>query len=751
MEILHDAFDVLSTLALEWWALLLALALVTIPMMVRAYLKTFAEKVGESHGSAVGAWSARLFGAFQIRRDATKAKENVGVWVGGSPPPLSTVRREAVIEKIRGRLTGSDGRLLYLHGPPGVGKTTLIRDFIEASEDLFELCLYFRIDVERAGLEPTYAVESLALGLREYGIANSFDVSEIGNPGESFHRLVAKTAPKPTLIAIDDLDLLDADLQRDIIYSASAIPTVAMLAAGRTRILDSLYVPTLPVPLLGGKELSELVENFHTKSPISSELRADALFEVIPKEIRGHVGLVTSFLSSAESLPVSDLQTLSKNWQATRGAQDLTLAWLRKSVPTACLPVLLDCMLQEKVGAKLADRFDAPEQRLNCLETLQRIGVLTGRKPPGVSDFWHPAITALLRDSDHDLGVVFESAKRQLDAILAEISLESDDTEKFADVIRLLVHTVQIEPRAEILSTISERRLDQIANYGTWKAYWSLCRLGYDAACALGETERKRKLGMRILRRAVYLGERATSERLLHRMIELTGPNDSPSVRIELLDHHAVFLEATGDHDGAIETAREAEAILHEAPAGSVDIETECAVLWLRGSLLVRSRRFESALPLLEQAIMVARRSPVPLRRRFEAQLLLAQARLELDEADDEVDAVEAELEQAAVDAESQKIFTVLPKIWLFLAHLRNLRGDVKGAQAMLDRARSLPALSEPGTLTAISLFTNRFIATSDALSTEAAERGAEEETETMFGPDEEADEDEKWMNHVPS
>jgi hypothetical protein len=210
------------------------------------------------------------------------------------------VGREVELELIRNWMVGDDHRTLYLVGPPGVGKTRLMEEAIEASRDVYDAVIFLST-VQRSASTWLERL-SQAVGIR--------DTAQVTI---SLNQLL-RGFRRP-ILALDDADQAPADMQAWIYDVMSAVPSLRVLGSARTTPTDPRTRVCEIRPLqtnVAGDLMMSLASHFGL-----SESDAHA-HESTLVELADHLeGLPLALEVAASWLPFIDAESLLRRIKST--------------------------------------------------------------------------------------------------------------------------------------------------------------------------------------------------------------------------------------------------------------------------------------------------------------------------------------------------------------------------------------------------------------------------------------------------
>ncbi|MBX6385370.1 MAG: AAA family ATPase [Microbispora sp.] len=355
--------------------------------------------------------------------------------------PAVVEGRAGVLRQVVSALSKTPRTVIIL-GEPGIGKTHLLGEAVARlkgfrvlrgqARELDGGCAYAPL-VEALGALRGEAADAVS------DLLDAMDQAALGHPGAAPGAMAArllKALPGPTLLAIDDLHLADADTLSVLRALPRRHDAVAILGTAR-------HPPPLDVDLsvrlqpLTAAEVADLVTTLLGRTPSEAVLRRiHAASRGNPWFVQEAVLALVQGGAVRSTVPVERRGAiLSRLFQRDQGGLDLArvLAALSRTRETADLPALA-----ELAGLDLG-------QAERAFDALVRDGVVT-RNGDGYA-LAHPLVADALYD---DLGV---SGRRKVHRRIASL-LEREGLTGTRRVLEWATHMAEAGPPAEALPAV---------------------------------------------------------------------------------------------------------------------------------------------------------------------------------------------------------------------------------------------------------------------------------------------------------
>jgi DNA-binding CsgD family transcriptional regulator/tetratricopeptide (TPR) repeat protein len=450
---------------------------------------------------------------------------------------LGRHREREVLDRLLQAAHDGSGRVLVLHGEPGVGKTALLEYAVEANPEfrvarttgvegemelpfaaLQHLCSPFLEFMERLP-EPQRDALAVAFGLSAGPSPNPFLV------GLAVLGLMSETAEEqPLLGVIDDAQWLDRASARALAFVARRLlaERIALVFAARTLGDTTAGLPELDVKRLGHRDARALLESV-LPAPLD-----DGVLERIVVETRGNPlalielprGLTPAQLAGGFGLPATVPLSASIEESYTR-----RLATLPHEARRLLLVAAADPVGDPALVWRAARRLGIPAA---AAETVQAEDLLT--LTPRVV-FRHPLVRSAV------YGAAGLKERRAIHRALAEA------TEPETDPDRRAWHRAQAEPGPdEAVAAELERSADRAQARGGFAAAAAFLER---AATMTPDAEHRTRRALAAARTKFQAGAVDDALRLLV-TAETGGLSELQQAHVDLLRAETVFVVTRG-------------------------------------------------------------------------------------------------------------------------------------------------------------------------------------------------------------
>ncbi len=556
-------------------------------------------------------------------------------------------RRPRLESELAGRLRDGPLRAVVVHGLPGIGKTTLVCQVLAELAGTFPDVLALRLEGP-AAVEPGYALEEINAVLRSRG--GGLEPQRLGTESEralgELVEALAAARPAPPLIVLDGGDFARDSWPGTLLEALLRFRELRVVLSSRDRILSAAQAHFVAVPPLEEAEGPEFIR--HWATILGLELDPLDVWARVHQLPRSHPQALSTLLSQLVDIPLEMLLESDLPDEVETPAR--LVARIVSVLPedarsTLALATLLSSVDLQSALAVLD--LDPPRDLPGRLQALLSRSLV--RRAGGIYEVPELAAQALAKTDPDTLGRMVERLGAAWRAALAA-GLPAARPEVFAAIAPPIAHRLcKLGHATSARRMLGEEFLELLNQRGFWKEYSALVQLAHDTARDDGDRPAQFRLGCRLLRKRVQMGDGERAHTVLAELEGLVDASAGERERAELHSHRALVHQI--DHDeAAVERELGASRALREA---SGDLPGMAMIDKQLGHLLLRRNELSAAAERLAMASAgFAAANDVKNRLDAETSLALCELRTgAAEQADTRLRSVVAECRSAGFEA----------------------------------------------------------------------------------------------------
>ncbi len=477
--------------------------------------------------------------------------------------PAVAFRRPRLESELAGRLREGPLHAVVVHGLPGVGKTTLVCQALADLAGMLPDVLALRLEGP-AGVEPGYALEEInallqsrSRGLDPRRLATENAERAIGEIVEA----LAALAPAPPLIVLDGGEFARGSWPQTLLGALLRAPQLRVLVSSRDRALSAAQAHFVAVPPLDEAEAQEFIR--HWAGILGLECDAREVWRRLPRLVRSHPQALSTLLAQLTDFPLELLLASRLPDEVETPARlvgRIVAALAPEARETLAFATLLSTVDLQSALAVLD--LDPPTDLPGRLQALLSRSLV--RRIGGVYEVPELAAQALADTDPETLGRMaarLEEAWRTASAA----GLQAVRTDVFAAIAPPIAHRLrELGLAAAARPMLGEDFLELLNQRGFWKEYSVLVQLAHDAARDDRDVAVQFRLGCRLVRKRVQLGDGEAAREALAELERLVGPSAGGWERAELHSHRALLHQLDRD-EAAVERELAASRQLRDA------------------------------------------------------------------------------------------------------------------------------------------------------------------------------------------
>jgi hypothetical protein len=506
-----------------------------------------------------------------------------------SAPPW-VFRRPGLLQEALARLRDQGPRLV-LQGLAGVGKTTLLCELAD-EESGPATTVVVRCDGP-AALEPAYLLEEINAAAGELGRGLDPEVIRRNSPENSLIKLADRLKDHPLLLLLDGVEPAQGEWLKRVFRAFPSRHTRAV-ATARERLGGPEAAVMVVPPLTDTEAVAFVAERV---GPLGLDVSPQYLIDRLPPGLRSHPFALSTLLAQLADIPLDLLLEAGFPEEVFAPLQLVGQVITTFDQPTRLFLGLVSLLSGLDFTTALKAAGVTPNQTtVKSLQTLLARSLVHRNQ----NTYTVPAIVgeALMRTAP-DVWLV---ALEQVAAALRPSSAEGDLQVTLR--ARVVHHLAGVRHWERVRDLTPEALLESLNVRGRWKDYSLLLRHALAAAQATGDTPLRVRLGCRLTRKLIQMGDPNGARAALREVEKEGGTLGATLEQAELHSHRGITLELDRDEAGALRELQESKrlrAILGDRP-GLAAVENLIGNLTMRRGDPAGARQcFEAALALLSE------------------------------------------------------------------------------------------------------------------------------------------------------